>query len=205
MQNKDLPLERNLPASIRGAGEETEQWTTIISPIHLWFNINLTELRNYWDLIMLFVRRDLVAQYKQTVLGPLWYIIQPLFTTVVFTVVFGKIAKIPTDGIPDFLFYLSGNVVWAYFSSSLISTSMTFSANTAIFGKVYFPRLTVPIAIVISKAVQFAIQFLLFLAFYAFYYMHGASIEARIWILALPLMILQMALLGLGVGINITM
>ena len=125
-----------------GANEDV-QWTTIIRPLHPWFHINLRELWFYRDLILLFVRRDFVARYKQTILGPLWFVIQPVLTTIMFTVVFGKIARIPTDGIPPFIFYLSGTVCWGYFSTCLTETSNTFVANANIFGKVYFPRLVV--------------------------------------------------------------
>ena len=125
-----------------------ENWTTVIKPKSGWFDIHLRELWRYRDLIMLFVKRDFTAVYKQTILGPLWFIIQPLFSTLVFTVIFGRVAKIPTDGVPHALFYLAGIVVWNYFSSSLSKTSDTFYANAGIFGKVYFPRLSVPISVV---------------------------------------------------------
>lgn len=125
-------------------GQEGEPWTTVICPQHPWFKFDLRELWQYRDLIQLFVKRDFVALYKQTVLGPLWFILQPLFTTLVFTVIFGKIAKIPTDGLPQFLFYFSGTVCWSYFSECLNQTSQTFLANAGIFSKVYFPRLAVP-------------------------------------------------------------
>ena len=111
-----------------------EVWDVEIKPVHSWFNLNIREIINYWDLILLFVRRDFVVFYKQTILGPLWYIIQPLFNTLVFTVIFGKVAKIPTDGIPQFLFYLSGTVVWSYFATCLAQTGTTFVSNSQIFG-----------------------------------------------------------------------
>ena len=119
--------------------EDNPQWTTVIKPWDSWFKLDLLGIWRYRDLIRLFVRRDFVAQYKQTILGPIWFIIQPLFTTVVFTVVFGKIAKIPTEGVPNFLFFRAGNVVWGYFSGCLTDTSTTFTANAGLFGKVYFP------------------------------------------------------------------
>lgn len=181
-----------------------ENWTLILSSKKGWFDLNLKELWSFRDLIMLFVRRDFIAVYKQTVLGPLWFLLQPLFTTVVFTVVFGKVAKIPTDGLPPFLFYMTGLVAWNYFSNCLISTSDTFVSNAGIFGKVYFPRLVVPISVVISSILTFVIQFGLLLTFLFYFYLKGASIEPKLWILLTPLMIVHMAALGLGIGILIS-
>ncbi|MCF6291686.1 MAG: ABC transporter permease [Desulfobacterales bacterium] len=179
-------------------------WDMIIQPVSGWFDIHLSELWRYRDLIMLFVRRDFVAVYKQTILGPLWYLIQPLMTTLVFTVIFGKVAKIPTDGLPQVLFYLSGVVAWRYFADCLTKTSNTFVGNAGIFGKVYFPRLTVPLAVVISNLISFAIQFALFLGFVAYYYLQGAAIHPQPLLFAFPLLILQMAALGLGFGIIVS-
>src|SRR5512136_623748 len=139
---------------------DPEKWDMVISPKRNLFDLRLQELWHARDLIMLFVRRDFVAVYKQTILGPLWYLIQPLLTTVVFTVIFGNVAKLPTDGIPPFLFYLSGVIAWRYFADCLTSTSNTFVGNAHIFGKVYFPRLTVPVSVVISNLIAFAIQLL---------------------------------------------
>jgi len=180
------------------------EWTSIIKPVTGWFDIHLGELWRYRDLIMLFVRRDFVAVYKQTILGPLWFLLQPLFTTIVFTVIFGKIAKIPTDGLPQVLFYLSGIVVWNYFANCLNKTSDTFVANAGIFGKVWFPRLSVPISIVISNLITFAIQFVLFLCFWVYFLLSGSTINPQPLILILPLLILQMAALGLGCGIIVS-
>lgn len=180
------------------------QWDLTIKPKTGWFDIDLRGIWRYRDLITIFVNRDFVTLYKQTILGPLWYIINPIFTTVVFTIIFNKVARISTDQIPPFLFYLSGNVMWAYFSSCITRTSLTFSANANIFGKVYFPRLTVPIAGVIINLLQFAIQFGLFLCFLLYFMMKGAPIDLRVWIMALPVLLLQMALLGLGIGILIS-
>jgi len=176
-------------------------WEMIIKPKTGWFDIDLAELWKYRDLINLFIKRDFVTFYKQTILGPLWYIIQPLFTTIVFTIIFGRVAKIPTDNIPPFLFYMAGNVVWGYFATSLTQTSNTFNANAGIFGKVYFPRLTVPISVVIVNFLQFFIQFFLFLGFYFFFMIKGAPIHPKIWIGAIPLILLQMAFLSFGIGI----
>lgn len=181
--------------------EEDQQWDMVIKPKTGWFDIDLLELWRYRDLIGMFVKRNFVTAYKQTILGPLWYIIQPLFTTVVFTVIFGRVAKISTDGIPPFLFYMAGNVMWGYFAASLNGTTGTFNANAGIFGKVYFPRLTVPLSVVIINFLQFFIQFALFLGFYLFFVVRGAPITLSIWVLGLPILLLQMALLSFGLGI----
>lgn len=181
-----------------------ESWDMIIKPKTGWLDIDVREVWRYRDLIGLFVKRDFVAYYKQTILGPLWYLLQPLLTTIVFTVIFGKFAKIPTDGMPPFLFYLAGNVVWGYFSNTLNATSNTFISNKNMFGKVYFPRLAVPISVTISNLVQFSIQFCLFLVFYFYFYFKGVSLHPSIWILILPLLVIQMAVLSLGVGILIS-
>ena len=179
-------------------------WTMEIRSRSGWFDINLSELWQYRDLIMLFVQRDFIAYYKQTVLGPLWFILQPLFTTVVFTIIFSSIAHIPTDGFPPFLFYLSGTIAWTYFATCMTKTSNTFMANAGIFGKVYFPRLVVPISIVISNLISFAIQFGLFLIFLLWFYLNGSTIQPNVWILLTPLLLVQMAALGLGMGILIS-
>jgi len=157
-----------------------KEWTEVITAQNSWFTFNLTELWRYRDLILLFVHRDFVSVYKQTILGPLWHLIQPLFTTVIFTIVFGGIAQISTDGQPAFLFYLSGVTIWNYFSNNLIKTSGTFINNAGIFGKVYFPRLTVPISIVISGLFSFGIQLFLFLIFYFYYFLIGVPIHFQI-------------------------
>jgi len=183
---------------------QSEQWTKVIGPKKGWFDIKLSNLWNYRDLILLFVKRDFVAFYKQTVLGPLWFLFQPLFTTIVFTIVFGKIARIPTDGLPQVLFYMSGIMIWNYFANCLNQTSDTFVSNASIFGKVYFPRIAVPISIVITNLITFAIQFVLFLSFWSYYYLHGSNIKASPLILLTPLLLLQMAALGLGLGILIS-
>jgi lipopolysaccharide transport system permease protein len=164
----------------------------------------MRELWNYRDLIMLFVKRDFVAKYKQTILGPLWFIIQPLLTTLMFTVVFGNIAGIPTDGIPKMLFYLTGIVGWTYFSTCLNDTSQTFIKNASIFGKVYFPRLALPISIVISNLVSFFIQFLFLLGFLIYFMAIGSNIAPNINVLLIPVLIILIAGLGLGFGIIIS-
>lgn len=179
-------------------------WDKVIRPRNGWFDVDLREIWRYRDLIALFVWRDFVAVYKQTVLGPLWYLIQPLMTTLVFTVIFGSVAKLPTEGVPPFLFYLSGVVAWRYFADCLNNTSNTFVGNAHLFGKVYFPRITVPVSVVISSLVAFAIQFLLFLLFFAYYRWSGAQIQPHPMLLLLPVLVVQMAALGLGFGIIVS-
>ena len=179
-------------------------WDKVLRPRNGWFDVDPREIWRYRDLIALFVWRDFVAVYKQTVLGPLWYLIQPLLTTLVFTVIFGSVAKLPTEGVPPFLFYLSGVVAWRYFADCLNNTSNTFVGNAHIFGKVYFPRITVPVSVVISSLVAFAIQFLLFLFFFAYYRWNGAPVEPHPVLLLLPVLVAQMAALGLGFGIIVS-
>ncbi len=183
---------------------ETEKWTDIIKPQRNLLDWRFGELLRARDLIMLFVWRDFVSVYKQTVLGPLWYLIQPLLTTLTFTVIFGRIASLPTDQLPDFLFYLSGSVVWSYFAECLNKTSGTFITNSNLFGKVYFPRLSVPISILISNLIAFAIQFVLFLIFVAYYWAIGSAVAPNWTVLLLPFYVLVMAGLGLGFGIIVS-
>ena len=176
----------------------------MIRPQRSWFALPLGELWQYRDLVMLFVRRDFVAVYKQTILGPLWYLIQPLLTTLVFTIIFGKIARLPTDGLPQFLFYMSGTVIWSYFAECLNKTSQTFISNAQLFGKVYFPRLTVPVSILLSNLVALAIQFALFLVFLAYFWLDGSKVQPNWWVLLTPVLLLMMAGLGLGFGITVS-
>lgn len=184
--------------------QDAQEWTYIIKPVSGWFDLHLSALWRYRDLVFLFVRRDFVSVYKQTILGPLWSLIQPLFTTLVFTVIFGKVAKLPTDGVPPMIFYMSGIVVWRYFADCLTKTSNTFVGNAGIFGKVWFPRLTVPISVVISNLISFCIQFALFFCFWVFFVMKGSSISPKPFILLLPFLVIQMAALGLGFGIIVS-
>lgn len=142
--------------------DNENNWDLIITPRKKWYDLQLRQVWQYRDLISLFVQRDLVSRYKQTILGPIWFLIQPLFTSIIYTVVFGQIANLPTDGLPQMLFYMSGNVMWNYFQGCLNGTSNTFISNAGIFGKVYFPRLVTPISIVISNLISFAIQFVFF-------------------------------------------
>lgn len=181
-----------------------ENWSMIIKPRRNLLDINLKDIWRYRDLIALFVRRDFVSKYKQTILGPLWFIVQPVLTTVMFTIVFGNIAKISTDNLPHTLFYLSGIVSWSYFASCLNTTSNTFVANAGIFGKVYFPRLTMPISVVISNLVQFFIQFCLLVCFMIYFKIAGAHFELTKYVFLLPVLLVLMAALGLGFGIIIS-
>lgn len=184
---------------------EEEQWDKITKPKRHLFDLNLLEIVKSKDLLFLFVKRDFIAIYKQTILGPLWFFIQPILTTLIFTVVFGKIAGISTDGLPRILFYLSGITFWNYFSECLTKTSNTFIENQNIFGKVYFPRLILPISIVCSSLLKFGIQFLLFLVIWIYYlYHHEYTIEPNLYIVLFPLLILLTGLLSLGIGIIIT-
>ena len=183
---------------------QDQGWDLIIEPRRAWWDLRLGQVWRYRDLIMLFVWRDFVSTYKQTILGPLWYLIQPIITTLVFTVIFGNIANLPTDGLPRFLFYMSGTVIWTYFSGCLKKTSNTFAANAGLFGKVYFPRLAIPIADLISNLFTFAIQFTLFLAFLAYFMLSGADVYVTTWALLLPVLIFLMAGLGLGFGIIVS-
>ena len=182
-----------------------KNWSTVIKPKTGWFDINLRELWQDRDLIVMFVKRNFVSSYKQTVLGPLWFIINPLLTSLMYTVVFGQIARISTDGVPQFLYYMAGNTAWAYFSTCLTSTSHTFTGNAHLFGKVYFPRLVSPISTVIYAMFSLVIQTVLLLVFMAYYiFIAKANVNPNITILLVPLMVLHMAVLGMGCGIIIS-
>jgi lipopolysaccharide transport system permease protein len=182
----------------------TERWDTVISPDTPWFQLQLRELWRYRDLIGLLVRRDFVAEYKQTILGPLWLFLKPLMTAAVLTVIFGRIAKMPTEGSPDFLFFLSGTVCWNFFSRCLTHSSETFITGAHIFKKVYFPRLVAPISAMISSGWRFIIQVGLFLGFLVYYLLKGCSVSPTVWVLLVPLLVLQMGLLGLGCGLLVS-
>ncbi len=180
-----------------------ETWTEVIQPKKSVFQLNLSEIWNYRDLIWIFVRRDIVSVYKQTVLGPLWFFLGPIFTVFTFVFVFNQIAKISTDNIPAPLFYLAGTTLWNYFQACITGTSSTFISNANIFGKVYFPRLVSPISMVISNLLKFGIQLLMFLCFW-FYYLAQGTIHPNAYIALLPLLVLLMGGMALGVGIIIS-
>jgi lipopolysaccharide transport system permease protein len=179
--------------------EPQQKWTETIEANHSLFDLKLKEVWRYKDLVYMFVKRDFISSFKQTILGPIWFFINPIFTTITYLIVFGRLAKLPTDGAPGLIFYLSGVTLWNYFSSSLLGTSNTFTGNAGIFGKVYFPRLATPISIVISNLMRLSVQFLLFICVWAYYFINK-EISPNWWVLATPILIILMALLALGVG-----
>lgn len=179
--------------------EPQQKWTETIEASHSLFDIKLKEVWRYRDLIYMFVKRDFISSFKQTILGPIWFFINPIFTTVTYLIIFGRLAKLPTDGAPPIIFYLSGVTLWNYFMGSLIGTSNTFTGNANIFGKVYFPRLVTPISIVISNLMRLGVQFLLFFIAWG-YYVVNKELTPNWWILATPFLIVLMALFALGVG-----
>lgn len=177
-----------------------ESWDSVIESKHSLFDINLKELWHYRDLLVLFVRRDFVTVYKQTILGPLWFFIQPLLTTITFTIIFGNVAQLSTDGAPKIIFYMAGITLWNYFSTCLTTVSGVFNANASIFGKVYFPRLIMPLTVVISNLMKFGVQFFLFLSFVVYFFLQG-KIQPNIWMLVTPLVVILMALISMGIGL----
>ena len=183
---------------------EQEDWLFVIKPRHKFLSLNLREVWQYRDLLFLFVKRDIITVYKQTVLGPLWYLIQPLFTSLTFTIIFNNVAGINTGSVPPFLFNLTGITVWNYFTACLNGTSDTFKVNASVFGKVYFPRIITPLSIVISNLIKFGIQFLIFIAFYIFYYLKGVNLILNGFAVFFPFLIIIMGILGLGLGMLIS-
>ena len=179
--------------------ESQQQWTNVIESKSSLFRLNLKEVWQYRDLVFMFVKRDFISSFKQTILGPLWFFINPIITTIVFTLVFGGIANLPTDGIPPVLFYLAGNTLWGYFSTTMLSVSNVFAGNAAIFGKVYFPRLVTPISTIISSFMRLAIQMILFFIVLG-YYMNKGEVQPNMWSLFSPVLILFLALFSLGLG-----
>ena len=186
------------------AEDSNEQWDTVIEGKSSLFDLKFREVWNYRDLLLSFVKRDFVSFYKQTVLGPLWFFIQPIFTTIVFTFIFGNLAGLSTDGLPQPLFYLAGITAWNYFSDCITKTSTVFKDNANIFGKVYFPRIITPLSIVTSNLLRFGVQMLLFLAMMGYFAATGADFHVTWAIVLLPILILMMASLGLGIGLIIT-
>ncbi|MBQ8762700.1 MAG: ABC transporter permease [Clostridia bacterium] len=181
-----------------------QKWTTVIKSSNKMTDMDIKGLKNCKDLIFLFVRRTFVAKYKQTILGPAWAIIQPFFTTVVYSVFFGNVAGLGAAGVPNFIFYLSGTIVWNLFAHSLTETSHTFTGNSAILGKVYFPRLVMPISTAISQFISFFIQYAFMLCFMVFYLITDAGITPNIFMLMTPLILVQLAVLGMGFGMIIS-
>ena len=188
------------PPATPDADGNLRPWSKVITSKRGWFDVRWRELWLYRDLIALFVQRDFISAYKQTVLGPIWFLIQPIFTMIVFTVVFGHVAQISTDSVPRPLFYLSGIVMWQYFADCLNKTSNTFTSNAGLFGKVYFPRLVIPVGTVLTSLITFSIQFALFLAFLIYFKIQGAPVNPSYRILILPVLLVLMAALGLGFG-----
>src|SRR5687767_11566940 len=186
------------------SSEKDQAWTVVIRPKRPWWDLNLGELWRYRDLIGLWVRREFVAVYKQTILGPLWHVIPTLISSAVFTVVFGNIAQISTEGTPAYLFYMAGNTIWVYFSGCVSSTSVTFAVNVGIFGKVYFPRLAMPIASIISQLITFGVRLGVFLALWLFFLLSGSSVHPTGWVFLLPVLLLIVAGMGFGLGIMIS-
>lgn len=180
---------------------KNEEWNIIIEPKRGLLSLNLKQIYDYRDLLFLFVKRDIITTYKQTILGPIWFFIQPILTMLIYIFIFGNVAKIPTDSVPQPLFYISGIIMWNYFSSCFSQTANTFVGNAGIFGKVFFPRLIVPLSQVTSNLIKFCIQFTLFLCIFFYYYYHNTSISPSYLILLLPLLLLIMAGLGLGFGL----
>ncbi|MDR6762522.1 lipopolysaccharide transport system permease protein [Flavobacterium sp. 2755] len=182
----------------------SNDWLFEITPKNKFFSLNFKEVWQYRDLLFLFVKRDVITVYKQTVLGPLWYLIQPLFTSVTFTIIFNNVAGINTGSVPPFLFNLAGITVWNYFTACLNGTSDTFKANAGIFGKVYFPRIITPLSVVISNLIKLGIQLVIFIAFYIFYFFKGSDLSLNSSLLLFPLLIAIMGILGLGLGMLIS-
>lgn len=184
--------------------QNNENWLYEISAKRKLLDLNFKEVWRYRDLLVLFIKRDIVTVYKQTLLGPLWYFIQPLFTSLVFTLVFNNLGNIQTNGVPPFLFNLAGITAWNYFKSCLTGASGTFKTNAGIFGKVYFPRVIMPISITISNLLKFGIQLLIFIGFYVYYYFQGFEVEFNSLLFLFPVYVMLMAMIGLGVGMTIS-
>ncbi|MBK0380647.1 ABC transporter permease [Mucilaginibacter segetis] len=184
--------------------KQDQEWDLEIKPHDTVFNLHLQDVWNYRDLLWLLVRRDFVSFYKQTVLGPLWFFIQPIFTTLIYTFVFSNLAKLSTNSTPPALFYMSGTVAWAYFQDCLTKTSTVFRDNSNIFGKVYFPRLIMPLSIIFSNLVKFGVQLLVFVLLLIYYYFKGFNVGLNSYILLFPVVVMVMAVLGLGLGLIVT-
>ena len=187
-----------------GTAAEENHWTMVIKPHTSLFDLQLKEVWHYRDLLLLFVRRDFVTFYKQTILGPTWFFLQPIMTTIIFTFVFGRVANLSTDGIPHVVFYLSGIVLWNYFAECINKTSNIFINNANIFGKVYFPRLIMPLSVIVSNIMKFGVQFLLFLGVWLYYMSRGETINPNAYALLFPFLLFLMAGVGLGLGMIIS-
>lgn len=181
-----------------------QEWQKVIEPKNKLFDLKLKEVFEYRDLIVMFIKRSFKSTYKQTILGPLWFIINPLITSVLFTIVFGGIANISTDGVPQFLFYMAGNTIWSYFATCLTSTSTTFTTNASVFGKVYFPRLVIPISTVAFSILSLLIQVVMMIGFMIYFMAVGENVNPNMMLVLVPLLILHVAAMGLGFGIIIS-
>jgi lipopolysaccharide transport system permease protein len=186
------------------ANTENEKWDLVLEPKNKLLDLRLREVIKYRDLVLMFIKRDFTTAYKQTILGPIWYIVQPLVSTVMYTFIFGNLAEIGTDGVPYLLFYFAGTMLWTYFTGSLNSASSVFSSNAGMFGKVYFPRLTVPISTTVGHIIKLGIQFACLLVFYIYYLIVGANIHPTWWVLGFPLLILWIGFMGCGLGMIIS-
>jgi lipopolysaccharide transport system permease protein len=194
----------NIPLSTESHSGLEEKWTELIEPSTRLMDLRLKEVWRYRDLVMMFVRRDFVANYKQTILGPIWFFLQPLLTTLTYILIFGRVAGLSTDGLPMLTFYLAGVTIWNYFSETLNKTASVFKDNAQMFGKVYFPRLTMPVSIVISNLIRFLIQFILFLIIWIYYLTQKNSIAPNMFIILTPLLVFMMGVLALGFGMIIS-
>jgi lipopolysaccharide transport system permease protein len=183
---------------------QQEHWDLTIKPHSKWYHLRIKEIFKYKDLLFLFVKRDFVSIYKQTILGPLWFFLQPIITAITFTVIFGNLAKISTDGLPQILFYMCGITLWNYFADTLTKTADTFSSNANIFGKVYFPRMIVPLSVVISNLIKLAIQFLLFLGIWIYYLLQSDLIHPNKMLALIPFLIILIGFMALSFGIIIS-
>jgi lipopolysaccharide transport system permease protein len=197
-------LESTVAAAGKVPFNNEEEWTEIIEPKTSLFDLKLREVWRYRDLLMLMVKRDFIATYKQTILGPVWFFLQPVFTTLTFTIIFGRVAGLSTNGLPMLLFYIAGITLWNYFAECLNRTATVFKDNAQIFGKVYFPRLVLPLSIIISNLVKLGIQFLIFLGFWAFYLLTTSKVHPNVYILLMPVLVAIMGGLGLGLGMIIS-
>lgn len=199
MDIKETIVEKN-----QISANDNENWDLVLKPKTKWLDLRIRELIKYRDLVLLFIKRDFTTAYKQTILGPLWYIVQPLVSTVMYTFIFGNLAEIGTDGVPYLLFYFAGTMLWTYFTGTLNSASSVFTSNSGLFGKIYFPRLTVPISTTVGHIIKLGIQFACLLVFYIYYLIVGANVNPSWWILAFPLLIIWIGLLGCGIGMVIS-
>jgi lipopolysaccharide transport system permease protein len=195
-------VEQKQPVSLNL--DQEPEWDDIVTPKRSLFEIDFKELWRYRDLLRMFVRRDFVTYYKQTILGPLWFFIQPLFTIIIYAFIFGRVARIPTDGVPPLLFYLAGTTMWGYFSTNFTKTANVFVENQRVFGKIYFPRLIVPLSVTVSGLIRLGIQFLLFLAFYIYYLAIDAPVAPNATAFLLPLLIILMSGFSMAMGLFVT-